>query len=135
MLVSYAVTCRYALVRYAMHLESNLVDCFDCRILILTGEIDVHTGPKLRAQVFELLDENTTPLLIDMTGVAFCDSAGLAVAAAAQRHARLRGCPLALVGLSDRVNRVFEVTGLDRFVATYPTLADAARDLTDSDQP
>jgi anti-sigma B factor antagonist len=118
-----------------MHLESSLVDCFDCRILILTGEIDVHTGPNLRTQILELLDENTSPLLIDMTGVAFCDSAGLAVAAAAQRHARLRGCPLALVGLSARVNRVFEVTGLDRFVPTYPTLADAARDLNDSDGP
>lgn len=118
-----------------MHLETNLVDCLDCRILILAGEIDVHTGPRLRSRIFDLLDENTSPLLIDMTGVAFCDSAGLAVAAAAQRHARERGCPLALVGLSARVNRVFQVTGLDRFVATYPTLADAARDLTESDRP
>jgi anti-sigma B factor antagonist len=118
-----------------MHLETNMVDCLDCRILILTGEIDVHTGPQLRSQIFDLLDENTSLLLVDMTGVAFCDSTGLAVAAAAQLHAQERGCLLALVGLSARVNRVFQVTGLDRFVATYPTLADAARDLTESDQP
>jgi anti-sigma B factor antagonist len=118
-----------------MHLETNMVDCLDCRILILVGDIDIETGPKLRAQIFELLDHGTSPLLVDMTGVGFCDSAALTVAAAVQRHATERGCPLAFVGLSDRANRVFRVTGLDQVVSTYPTLADAARDLALSEKP
>lgn len=113
-------------------LEANVVDCLEYRILALAGEIDVSVKDKLLGRIIGLLDSSGTPLLIDMTGVKFCDSTGVAIAVAAKRHATEYGRMLAFCGLSDRVSKVFQVTGMDQFVAVYPNLTEASRALTGS---
>jgi anti-sigma B factor antagonist len=112
-------------------LKASVVDCLDYRILVLAGEIDLSVGDTLRAQVLDLLQVGGVPLLIDMTGVRFCDSTGLNVAVDAKRQADSCGCALVFFGLSERVEKVFRVTGLDRLIATYPTLPEAAKALID----
>ncbi len=112
-------------------LEANVVDCLKYRILVLVGEIDLSVGEGLLARIVGLLRSGDVPLLIDMTGVRFCDSTGLNVAVDAKRHADACGCPLVLFGLSERVERLFRVTGLDRLITTYPTVAEAADAITD----
>jgi anti-sigma B factor antagonist len=116
-------------------LTANVVDCLDYRILVLAGEIDLSVGDTLRTQILDLLQPGGVPLLIDMTGVRFCDSTGLNVAVDAKRHADGCGCALVFFGLSERVEKVFRVTGLDRLIATYQTLPEAARALTESIRP
>jgi anti-sigma B factor antagonist len=112
-------------------LEANAVDCLEYRILVLVGEIDLSVGEGLLAQIVGLLRSGDVPLLIDMTGVRFCDSTGLNVAVDAKRHADGCGCPLMFFGLSERVEKLFRVTGLDRLIATYPTLREAAAAVTE----
>ena len=107
-------------------LEANVVDCLEYRILVLVGEIDLSVGEDLLAQIVGLLTGDDVPLLIDMTGVRFCDSTGLNVAVEAKRHADSHGCSLAFFGLSERVEKLFRITGLDRLISTYPTLREAA---------
>jgi anti-sigma B factor antagonist len=111
-------------------LEASVVDCLEYRILTLAGEIDASVRDLLLAQIIDLIDHCRVPLLIDMTGVRYCDSAGLTVAVCARRHAVAAGGTLAIYGLSERVGMVFHVTGMDQFIDTYATLADAARALT-----
>src|ERR671931_2379702 len=96
-------------------LEANVVDCLEYRILVLVGEIDLSVEEQLRSQVIDLLVPGGVPLLIDMTGVKFCDSTGLNVAVDAKRHADSCGCRLVFFGLSERVEKLFRVTGLDQF--------------------
>ena len=108
-------------------LEASVVDCLDYRILVLAGELDASVKDELLAQIIDLIDRGRTPLLIDMTGVKFCDSTGLAVAISARRHAAAAGGRLAFFGLSERVADVFRVTGVDRLLAVHPTLAVAAQ--------
>ncbi len=111
-------------------LEASAVDCLEYRVLALGGEIDAGVRDKLLARIIDLIDHDRTPLLIDMTDVTFCDSTGLTVVVRARRHAAASGSRLAFCGLSERVDKVFRVTGMDRFVAVYPTLAAAARAMT-----
>jgi anti-sigma B factor antagonist len=113
-------------------LEASVVDCLEYRILFLAGEIDASVRDELLAQVIDLIDRGRTPLLIDMTSVNFCDSTGLTVAITAWRRAAASGRRLAFCGLNERVGDVFRITGVDRFVALYPTLADAAQAITAS---
>jgi anti-sigma B factor antagonist len=113
-------------------LQANVVDCLHYRILVLHGEIDASVKDQLQDRVLGLLNGSGMPLLIDMTGVKFCDSTGLAVALAANRQATETGCKLAFCGLSERVGKVFQVTGMDRLVAVYPTLTEASQALTSS---
>jgi anti-anti-sigma factor len=111
-------------------LEANVVDCLEYRILVLVGEIDLSVGDELLAQITGLLRGGEVPLLIDMTGVRFCDSTGLNVAVEVKRHADATGCVIAFFGLSERVANLFRITGVDRLVATYPTLHEAAAAVT-----
>jgi anti-sigma B factor antagonist len=111
-------------------LEANVVDCLDYRILALAGEIDASVRDDLLAGIVHLIDAERSPLLIDMTGVRFCDSTGLTVAVTARRHAAESGRRLAFYGLNERVGEIFRVTGMDRFVTVYPTLVDARRAIT-----
>jgi anti-sigma B factor antagonist len=111
-------------------LEANVVDCLEYRILVLVGEIDISVGEWLSTQIISLLRSGEVPLLIDMTGVRFCDSTGLNVAVDAKRHSDACGCAMVFFGLSERVDKLFRVTGLDRLIATYPTLHEAADAVT-----
>jgi anti-sigma B factor antagonist len=111
-------------------LEANVVDCLEYRILVLVGEIDLSVGEWLLAQIVGLLHAGEVPLLIDMTGVRFCDSTGLNVAVDAKRQANACGCTMVFFGLSERVEKLFRITGLDRLIETHPTLSDAAEAVT-----
>lgn len=110
-------------------LTTSVVRHLDYRVLMLTGEIDTHTAPMLRDQLFELIEEDPQPLVVDLTGVSFCDSAGVNIAVAARKHAARHGVTFAFVGLNGRVDRVFRITGMDRLIPTYPTLPEAAIEL------
>ncbi len=107
-------------------LTTNVVRHLDYRVLVLAGEIDMHTAPGLREQIFELIEEDSQPLVVDLTDVSFCDSTGVNIAVAARKHAARHGIMFAVAGLNGRVDRVFRITGMDRLIPTYATLPEAA---------
>ncbi|HEU5155753.1 MAG TPA: STAS domain-containing protein [Streptosporangiaceae bacterium] len=110
-------------------LTTTVVRHLDYRVLVLAGEIDMHTAPRLRDEMFQLIEEEPRPLVVDLTDVSFCDSAGVNIAAAARKHAARHRVTLAVVGLNARVDKVFRMTGMDRLIPTYATLPEAAFDL------
>jgi anti-sigma B factor antagonist len=110
-------------------LTTKVVRHLDYRVLMVAGEIDMYTAPRLGEQIFELIDEGTQPLVVDLAGVSFCDSTGLNLAAAARKHAACHGVVFACAGLNARVDRVFRMTGLHKLIPTYATLPEAAFDL------
>jgi len=52
-------------------------------------------------------------LIVDMSGVEFCDSTGINVLLAAHRQARERGGELQLAGPGSATRKVLQVTGLE----------------------
>jgi anti-sigma B factor antagonist len=110
-------------------LTTEVVRHLDYRVLVLAGEIDMHTAPALREQLFALIEEDRRPLVVDLTEISFCDSSGVNIAAASRKHADGHGVMLAIVGLQGRVDKIFRMTGMDRLIPTYATLPDAALDL------
>ncbi|HZB30181.1 MAG TPA: STAS domain-containing protein [Streptosporangiaceae bacterium] len=110
-------------------LTTTVVRHLDYRVLALAGEIDMHTAPTLRDQIFALIAEDRRPLVVDLTDISFCDSAGVNVAAAARKHAVGQGVTLAIAGLHGRVEKIFRMTGMDRLIPIYATLPEAAFDL------
>lgn len=76
--------------------------------LVVIGEIDIATVPVLRRAVTGLLERTPARLVLDLDGVNFIDSSGLAVlleAASTVGHIELRRA-------SDAVRRVIELSGL-----------------------
>lgn len=83
--------------------------------LALSGELDMANAATFSAELERLETEGTGTITIDMAGLEFIDSTGIAVLVAA--HRRLNGGSERLHLIPSRasaVRRVMEVTGLDR---------------------
>jgi anti-anti-sigma factor len=81
-------------------------------VLVLTGEIDMATAGDLRAATGRSLIETPRRVLLDFTGVTFCDSQGLSTLISISREATAAGSRLVLVGVGDFMGRLLEITGL-----------------------
>jgi anti-sigma B factor antagonist len=84
-------------------------------IVIATGEIDLYTAPRLHSELAAVID-NTAPasrIVVDMSGVEFCDSTGMNVLLSCLRQARERGGELELAAPRTAVRKILQVTGLD----------------------
>jgi len=88
----------------------------------VVGEVDTFTAPVLRSSLDSQLEQSPRELVIDLSGVQFLGSAGLAVLVETQKAARSRDVALRLIATTRAVTRPLEVTGLiDLF-----TIADSA---------
>jgi anti-sigma B factor antagonist len=78
----------------------------------LAGEIDVLTVAQLSALVNEILTDPPTRIVLDMSGVTFCDSQGLGTLVVLSRKAQHARTVLALANVGDFLLRVLDITGL-----------------------
>ncbi len=76
------------------------------------GEIDAYTTPKLREQLLPLAEQKFVHMTIDLSGVEYMDSTGLGVFVGLFKTVRGNEGEFRLVGLSDRLTRLFDITGL-----------------------
>lgn len=83
-------------------------------IIEVEGEIDVYTAPKFREAVVAAIDAGHIRLVIDIENVAFLDSTGLGVLVGALKRVRADDGSLDIICTSDRLLRIFSITGLDK---------------------
>jgi anti-anti-sigma factor len=87
--------------------------------------LDGAAAPALRERLIGLLRPDVRLLVLDLSRVPSCDSAGLAVLIGAQRQARLLGVVLRLAAPSPPVAKLLRLTGLDRSLTICPDLTSA----------
>jgi anti-sigma B factor antagonist len=78
----------------------------------VVGEVDTFTAPVLRSTLDSQLELQPRELVIDLSGVQFLGSAGLAVLVETQKASRSREVALRLIASTRAVTRPLEVTGL-----------------------
>jgi anti-sigma B factor antagonist len=103
-----------------------------CAVVVATGEIDLYTAPALRDSLIRA-GESSSSIVIDLTEVTFLDSTGLGVMLGALGRARTTDRSVALVGPTDMVKRVLQITGLDQVFSTYARLDEALAARADTD--
>lgn len=86
----------------------------DRTVIRVSGSLDFAAAPALREQLIDVLHRGTSLLVLDLSGVPSCDSAGLAVLIGTQRRARLLGITVRLLAPSLPVTKVLRSTGLHR---------------------
>ncbi|WP_232665645.1 STAS domain-containing protein [Pseudonocardia sp. TRM90224] len=91
-------------------------------VITVTGEVDALTAPELSSAVAAAPVATDRLLVLDLTGVTFLGSAGLAVISTAAASVSV---PVRVVAATHTVTRPLEVTGLDQVVELHPTLASA----------
>ena len=93
------------------------VSDYDSVTLKLKGELDHHAATQTLRQVSEQIDSRRpTELCIDMRGVSFMDSSGIAVLLGSHRKMLEIGGTFRAVGVSDQAKRVLSTAGIDRLI-------------------
>jgi anti-sigma B factor antagonist len=80
--------------------------------LMLRGELDLDTGDLFAEQVTRVLAERPDTLVVDLSGLTFCDSSGVDVMVAAHRTAMRAGVGFRVTRPSGIVLRSLTITGV-----------------------
>ncbi len=94
-------------------------------VLVVGGEVDVATAPRLRERLIELVNGGRHRIVVDLGAVEFLDSTGLGVLVGALKRVRTHDGDLALVCTEARILKVFEITGLTKVFSIHESV-DAA---------
>jgi anti-anti-sigma factor len=104
-------------------------------IVRLAGALDAAAAPALRERLLGMLHPGLRLLVLDLSRVSSCDSAGLAVLIGAERRARVLGIAMRLAAPSVPVAKLLHLTGLDRNLTICPDLRDALAAESESASP
>jgi len=97
----------------------------DVTIVHVGGEIDVYTAPVLRERLDEHISAGRDHLVVDLENVSFMDSTGLGVLVGRLKLVRVTNGSLRLVCSSERILKVFSITGLDKVFHIFGSVDDA----------
>jgi anti-sigma B factor antagonist len=106
-------------------LEVTRRDGVASSVLVVRGAIDVAQCRRLSTAIHDVLRSGLQRLVIDLCGVEFVDSTGLAVLVQARRRAIGLGTELKLACDGATTLKVLALTGLDRSFDVYPTREEA----------
>jgi anti-sigma B factor antagonist len=101
-----------------MELSISVQHHDDLAVIQVGGEVDLATGPQLRAVLVELIDRGFHQLTIDLEQVSFLDCTGIGVLVDALRRVEQHGGCLNLVRPKPVVLRVLTLTGMTTVLPT-----------------
>ena len=78
------------------------------------GEIDINTSPGIKKSFDKILAAKTPKIIINLSGVTYVDSSGLASLVEILKNMRAYGGKLKLTNLSAKVKSLFEITKLEK---------------------
>ncbi|KRE60862.1 anti-sigma factor antagonist [Nostocoides sp. Soil756] len=97
----------------------------DVSVVTVEGEVDVHTAAQLRQSLDQEITGGHVRLVVDLDAVSFLDSTGLGVLVGRLKLVRNGSGWLRIVCSSDRILRVFRITGLDKVFGIHASVDEA----------
>ena len=91
-------------------------------VVSVYGEVDLYTAPRLQAELASLVRDGAGRVVVDLSGVEFCDSTGMNVLLSAMKRLREHGGSLELASPRPAVRRILQVTGLDTVFSVHDAL-------------
>ena len=92
-------------------------------VVSLPTEIDITNADQVREDLLSVLNQGAALLIADLSRTTFCDSAGVSALARGFRRAEASQSEMRLVVSTVAVQRVLALTGVDRLLHTYPSVA------------
>ncbi len=87
-------------------------------LVSFTGDLDIQVAKEAAEAIEGVEGDRPDPLVIDLSGLSFMDSSGMAVIAAAHARALEEERRFVIVNPKGGVRRAFEVSGLDQSIET-----------------
>ena len=99
----------------------------DPRPLVIApeGEIDLNSSSLVKVQLEPVIAEKRPRVIVDLSGVSYIDSSGLAVLIEAMQRVQAYGGAFVLCGLRESVNHIFNIARLDQVFRIFPDRAAA----------
>lgn len=94
-------------------------------VISAPAQIDAGNADDVLACMLTVICEGALLLIVDMTAVTFCDCAGVGALVRAFRQTRARGAEMRVAAHGPAVTRVLGLTGTDKLIDIYPTVAEA----------
>jgi anti-sigma B factor antagonist len=94
-------------------------------LVTVSGRLNASSAQKLKNKLKQLVEDKKTGLILEMSGVAFIDSSGLAALVSGLKQARERGGWLRLAGVNEQVASIFKMTMLDKVFELYSSVDEA----------
>lgn len=101
-------------------------------VAALTGELDLTTAADAYVRTTALLDDRPD-LILDLSGVTFCDSTGFNALLRLRRRVLEAGGRLALAAPPVQIGRLLTLTGIDTAFAIHGSVDDAVADYEGAD--
>ncbi|WP_345942672.1 STAS domain-containing protein [Streptomyces sp. SID486] len=94
-------------------------------IVTVAGDVDMHTAETLRRDASEIIQQRCPHLVLDLSQVGFCDSAGLSALIGLWHTAQAADGALRLADIPDRLMRMLTLTGVDTVLPVHATTSEA----------
>jgi anti-sigma B factor antagonist len=108
-----------------MPIESKRVDG-GTAVIVLSGRLVLGRElEQIDTAVKSLLDLGDRRFVLDATALEYLDSAAVGALVASLSNVKKAGGELRLAGASPRIMRVFTITGVDKLIQSYPSVAEA----------
>jgi len=99
----------------------------DAVVLVVEGEINFNSSPDFRKAFLKVLDSKAQKVVVNLIGVGYVDSSGLATLVEAHQKVKSSGGKLKLASLTPKVKSLFEITKLEKLFEIYSTEEDALK--------
>jgi anti-sigma B factor antagonist len=97
-------------------------------VVAVSGDVDVYSAPELKASLSGV-QSGDTPVVVDLSNVAFLDSTGLGALVEARAASSEAGGTLAIVCSHERILKLFTITGLDGVFSIHSSVDEALASL------
>ena len=89
------------------------------------GEIDLNSSGLVKEQLEPVIADKRPRVILDLSGVSYIDSSGLAVFIEAMQRVQSYGGAFVLCGLRESVSHIFNIARLDQVFRIFPDRAAA----------
>lgn len=94
-------------------------------VLAPQGDVATHEAPAMQQAVKEAFESKPAKVVIDLSGVGYMATSGLATLVLAAQLSNKSKIPLVLCSVQERVKAVIDISRLTNFFKIVPTQADA----------
>jgi len=102
----------------------------DVQIVQVDGELDLATADSLYRRGRAAIGRHARLLLLDLTGLSFCDSCGLSAFVRIANEADAAGCRYGLIAPPPLMVKILRITCLDCRLPVFATIDEARRRLS-----
>lgn len=115
-----------------MSFKINSIEKEKIGVITVEGEVDMFTSPSLRDKLLPLFEKGVKGVIVDLKGVSFMDSSGIATMVEGLQWSKKSGKAFILTGLGETVMNALSLTKLETVFTIKKDKDDAYNELCKS---